>query len=394
MKQRIGYLSGAPRVSTHPDAERGGPRSHVLGIINAFKNLGWEVKPYIVGDKISHKFVGKGSEKAMSSNFLRTLAIDLVRIIGGFINAQKAYRELGREVDWVYERLGTFQAMGQPFKRHGIPWILETNAILFEEAKLERKSLVLSGLARRSEIKAYQDCDVLVCISEVLKERLIKEAGISEKKILVVPNGVDTDLINPQKYSPKFLFDGFTIGFIGTLDAWQGLDLLLKALNELKSEIGITINLIVIGDGPMRDKWETLTNEFGLTSQVRFLGRLIQLEALPLLASCDICYLGHLDLQGRKVYRSPLKLYEYMSLGKPVISSILTDSQTLVQEGKTGFLFPPGDLEKIKQSIFQAYQYRDQLAQMGNKAREEIVTNHSWTARVNTIIECIESQLK
>lgn len=50
MKRCLGYLSGAPRVSTNPEAECGGPRSHVLGVIRAFETLEWEVKPFIVGD--------------------------------------------------------------------------------------------------------------------------------------------------------------------------------------------------------------------------------------------------------------------------------------------------------------------------------------------------------
>lgn len=394
MKYRIAYLSGAPRVSTHPEAERTGPRSHVLGVINAFQKIGYEVKPYIVGDRIPKIFVGKGSEQAINSNFFRTLTVDVIRIIGGFINAQKAYKELGGQVDWVYERFGAFQAMGMPFKRHSIPWILETNALVYEEAKFERKSLVLYNLARRTEIKAYQECDVLVCVSEVLKERLVQEAGISDEKILVVPNGVDTDLINPEKYPPKYLFDGFTIGFVGTLDAWQGLDLLINALDSLKKETGMVVNLVVIGDGPMQEKWENLTHQLGLTSQVRFVGRLPQIEVLPILAGCDVGYLGHLDLQGRKVYRSPLKLYEYMGMGKPVLTPILEDTQILVHEGKTGFFFQENNLEEIKQSIIRAYKSRDQLAEMGRKAREEIVVNHTWTARIKTMVKSIENKLK
>jgi glycosyltransferase involved in cell wall biosynthesis len=393
MKQRIGYLSGAPRVSTHPDAERGGPRSHVLGVINAFKNLGWEVKPYIVGDKISQKFVGKGSEKLISGNFFRTFAVDLIRIASSYINAQKAYKELAQEVGWVYERFGTFQAMGKPFKKHGIPWILETNAILYEEALHERKSLVLVDFARSAEIKAYQECDILVCISDVLKQRLVKQIGILEEKIIVVPNGVDTELIDPDKYTPKYIFDGFTIAFVGTLDAWQGLDLLLKAVSEVKRENKVLINLLIIGDGPMREEWENLSNELGLNSQVSFLGRLPQVKLLPFLAGSDICYLGHLDLQGGKVYRSPLKLYEYMALGKPVVSSILKDSETLIHENETGFLFEPGNQKEIKLCIQKAYEHRKKLPEMGRKARQIILANHSWTARVEEMIENIESKL-
>nr|MDP9479668.1 hypothetical protein [Actinomycetota bacterium] len=65
-KKRLGYLSAAPRVSTRPDAEAGGPRSHVLGVIRAFESLGWSVNRFIVGDRMPKGVAGGGSEKALS----------------------------------------------------------------------------------------------------------------------------------------------------------------------------------------------------------------------------------------------------------------------------------------------------------------------------------------
>src|SRR3954465_6482754 len=52
MPRRLGYLSGAPRASPRPDPEAIGPRSHVVGVLAAFRELGWEVQPYIVGDRV------------------------------------------------------------------------------------------------------------------------------------------------------------------------------------------------------------------------------------------------------------------------------------------------------------------------------------------------------
>ena len=95
MKFCLGYLSGAPRVSTAPQAELGGARTHVLGIITAFERLGWEVKPYIVGDKVPRKWVTKGSEKAVSSGFFRTLIVDLVRLITAAVYSRQAWQDLG-----------------------------------------------------------------------------------------------------------------------------------------------------------------------------------------------------------------------------------------------------------------------------------------------------------
>lgn len=393
MKRCLGYLSGGPRASTNPEAEAGGPRAHILGVTRAFKTLGWEVKPFIVGDQVPQKLVTKGSEEAVSSNFISTLAIDIVRLAISPINARRAWQELGGQVDWVYERFAVLQSLGQQFKNHNVPWILETNAPFYKEAKSERKSLVLSGLARRLEMQSYRNCDVLICISNALKEIVVQDAGIPSEKVLVVPNGVDTEFLNPDNQSPKRLFAGFTLGFVGNLAVWQGLDLLLKTISSLREDEGVQINVVIVGDGLLRKEWETLANNLELSSQVRFIGQVARTEIPALIAGFDIGYSGHLLKEG-EVYYSPLKLYEYMAMGKPVVASAVEDARSLVREGETGFLFEPGDLQGIKQALIRAFEAQEKLSQMGRMARAEVVANHSWQARVQTIIAGVEQILK
>lgn len=392
MNQHLGYLAGAPRVSTRLDAEASGPRAHVLGVIGAFAAIGWDVKTFIVGDRVPPKWVTKGSEQAVSKGFFTTLAADLVRLTLSAINARWAWQELGGQVDWVYERFASFQYLGWIFKRHGIPWILETSGPFFYEAKSERKSVVLTGPARWLEIKAYQESSVLICVSEALKEIILREASIPPEKVIVVPNGVDTAFFNPELYEPKRMFEGFTIGFVGGLIAWQGLDLLLEALHDLKSE-GISLSLVVVGDGSMRSAWETKAQQLGVSSNVVFVGRVPWQEVPQYIAGFDVGYSGQIKLQMGKMYHSPLKLYEYMAMGKPVVASAFEDAQRVVQQGKTGFLFQPGDKDDLKHALVKAYQLRAVLPEMGCNAREEIVANHSWVARVQNIIEGVERLL-
>ena len=381
MNYCLGYLSGAPRVSTDPQAELGGARTHLIGIITAFEKLSWDVKPYIVGDKVPRKWVIKGSERAINTSFFRTPLVDLIRLIISVKYSRQAWKDLQGEVDWVYERFGTFQAMGRKFKHHGVPWILETNALLYEEAKFERKSLMLYKLARRLEIKAYEECDVLVCISNNLKQRLIRETGISEEKILVIPNGVNIEYINPDKHLPKRLY------------AWSGLDILFEVLRELQAE-GLNLSLVVIGDGQMKDTWTKQVQQLGLAENVKFVGQLPPEKLLPIFAGCDLGYSGHFDLQGKQAYRSPLKLYEYMAMAKPVLASAIEDTKSVIREGETGFLFQPNDKNSLKQALMKAFTVQNQLPEMGTKARQEIELNHSWTKRVQVLIEKSDRILK
>jgi glycosyltransferase involved in cell wall biosynthesis len=389
----LGYLSGAPRVSTHFNAEAAGARAHVLGLIKAFEGLNWEVKPFIVGDRVPQKWVMKGSEQTLSSGFFPTLAADLVRLVMNVVNGQQAWRELQGQVDWVYERFASLQSLGQTFKRHGVPWILETNGPFFYEAKTERKSLVLTGPARWVEIRAYQQCDVLVCISEVLKEIVVREASIPPEKVVVVPNGVDTAFFDPEQHKPKYLFEDFTIGFVGGLLAWQGLDLLLEALHDLRAE-GMNMSLVVMGDGPMQPVWEAQAQQLGISTNVMFVGRKPWQEVPQYIAGFDVGYSGQVQLQAQKMYHSPLKLYEYMAMAKPVVASAFEDAQRVIRDRETGFLFQAGSKDDLKRALVGVYQCRDVLPEMGRRAREEVVANHSWRDRMQTMIDRVEQILK
>jgi hypothetical protein len=137
----LGYLAGAPRVSTRPEAGLSGPRAHVLGVIRAFTRLGWQVRPFIAGDRVPPAWnAGHRSETALRSRWIARLAADLLRLALGVINGFRASREVGN-VDWAYERFGSFQALGWWFRRKGTPWILETNVVFFLESAGDRKAV-------------------------------------------------------------------------------------------------------------------------------------------------------------------------------------------------------------------------------------------------------------
>ena len=393
MKKRLGFIAGAPRISTNPNAEMSGPRSRVLGLIQGFESLDWSVETFIVGDHTPQKWSAKGSGALVSKGFVRTLAVDLVRLSLGAFNSWKSWRELGKKVDWVYEYAATLQCLGWIFQRQGIPWVLQVEALLYYEAKAERKALVLDGIAKKLEIWSYQQCDVIACVSETLKEILVTEIGIDEKKIVLVPNGVDIQFLNPQLHQPKKLFDDFTIGFVGSLYSWAGLNLLLEIIHELKTE-NYQISLIVVGDGEMKQAWSKQSQALGIDNQVKFIGRVPWEEVPQYIAGCDIGFSGQIQLQMGKMYLSPMKLYEYMSMGKPVIASAFEDARRLVIPGETGFLFQPGNKDSLKKAVITALAAQDQFPSMGDKARRQIEVEHSWTNRVQHLLEETEKILQ
>lgn len=389
---RLGYLSGALRASTLPEASETGPRSHMLGVMDGFRHNGWDVFPYIVGDKVRLGMIHSDSSATMSRNQFTLFMSDVFRLLNNSMNQQKALLKLGDKVQWVYERLGAFQALGLPFHKKGIPWILETNAPLFYEAKMDRKSITLVDLARKIEIRNYQKCDVLVCISEVLKDIVIHEAGISERKIVVLPNGVDTERFNPESVTPTRQFLIPTLVFVGMIHKWQGLDLLIQAIAKLKEE-EIAYGLIIAGEGPALKNCRELVDSYQLHDQIKLLGKIPWDEAPNIIASADLGFSGRIAPKYGKNYFSPLKLFEYLAMGKPVVAAARTDAEKIFAEDNLGYLFEPDDVEDLCRVLRQAYEQKNKWIDIGKQARRVVVQKHSWDARVRELISKVEEIL-
>jgi glycosyltransferase involved in cell wall biosynthesis len=358
-------------------------------VIGGFKELGWEVFPYIVGDRIPQSITRKSGLKLEKSWILR-LAADVARIISGPIQSVKAWLELHDKVDVVYERYAVLQTLGWIFQIGKIPWILETSGLYYYEAIVERKSIVLNGIAKIIELNAYRKCDTLICVSEALKELIIREGGISPEKILVIPNGVDCVRFDPIRCQSQRLFDGPTIGFISALVRWHRLDVLLEAMSELK-RLGVTINLVVAGDGPMRVEWESLVEELGLIDQVNFLGHISWDDIPGLIAGVDLGYVGNAPMDIGVMYHSPLKMYEYMAMGKPVLAAKNEDSIRLITDGENGFLFEALNQNDLQRKIKEALNSSGQWKIMGENARKLVVKEASWTSRVEEMLGKISS---
>ena len=387
-KKRLLYLSGALRVSTRPQATVGGARAHVLGVIKAFRNLHWQVSSFIAGDLVRLPWVTRSFDRATRSGPVKRMAADLVRLLCGFLFALVAARKC-RHADWVYERAGSFKNLGSRCKKKGVPWILESNALIFEEAFLDRRTIYFYRLAKKKEIEAYRSCDALVCVSEGLKERIVAASGIDPKKAVVVPNGVDVDFFNPDIQPAKRFFKELTIGFVGTMYAWQGLHLLLEALVGLLRD-GFKPKLVLAGDGPELDSLRRQAGSLNLTKDVHFSGRVEWHDIPAYIAGFDIGYSGQIATESGDWYGSPIKIYELMAMGKPVIASAFEDARRVIVDGQNGYLFQPGNSSALQGSLKNAFQHKENWPAMGRLARREIEVSCTWTARVNAMIPQIE----
>jgi glycosyltransferase involved in cell wall biosynthesis len=396
MYKKALYLSGAPRVTLRSEAENIAARSHILGVINGFNNEGFKVDKYIVGDKLPSFFSNEGSENITRKNNVSRISADIIRIGLRYLSrGGLRFNKNINKYDLVYERFALMQSLGKFFKKkYGVLWILETNAILSSEASKESNTLFFNNVSYKFEKKAYEDCDYLVCVTNALKDQIVDEFGISSEKIIVMRNGVDVKKFIP-KNSSDFNDKDFVIGYLGSITSWSCLEILIQALYQIKNNFKQNIKLEIIGDGPLKNDLEKLVNDKSLQNNVEIFGRIEQ-EQVPEYAknfSIAYCNSVHGSL-GKKTYGSPMKLYEYMAMGIPVLGGKFEDTELLVKENETGFLFDWNDENDLVRVIMNAIQEKERLHEMGMNARSSIEQNHSWEARVGDLIKEINDREK
>lgn len=386
--RRFGYLSGAPLVSTHPDTWLAGPRAHVLGIIHGLESQGWRVRRFIVGDQF--RFFTKLDQRAVVQTHqskVKAVSTDLVRLLLGIINPWLSRYCFDSNLTLVYERLSMFQALGKSFQRRGIPWVLETNALNFIEAEADRKRLALTWLAKRIEIRAYQDCDVVITVSQRLKSLIVEAANIDPEKILVLPNAVDAEVFKPlSQPATSETPDVLTIGFIGNIAPWQGLDDLLDALASARQQ-QTHIKLLIVGDGVARADLQAQCDMLALQEHVEFVGHVPAKDIPQWIARFDVGFSGQSTFQIGVMYASPIKIYEYMAMAKPLLATRHEDIQALQALGAEGFFYEPGDTATLATLLVEMYQQRDTIRKIGSINRQIVANHHTWSHRAAHLLQ-------
>ncbi len=236
--------------------------------------------------------------------------------------------------------------------------------------------------------------DKIVTVSKNLKNRLINEIKIKPEKIIHIPNGVDTNKFNIYKKEfgrKKFGFkkEDFIIGIVARLDPIKNHKTLISAFKEIVT-IHPNTNLVIVGDGPLRNKLENQTYQLGINNKVIFMGE--RSDVPGILKTFDVFVLPSLN-EGMSN-----TILEAMATGIPVIASNVGGNPELVIDGRTGFLFPSNDVESLAQKI-KTYILHPELKQKhGYNAHKRVEEKFSLDPMVRRYeelyLELVERKLK
>lgn len=386
---------GMRLVLDHRTQGQGVEGVHLLGMARGFERAGAEVA--IVSPPGVE--VGRPGATPRRRSGLRglwwTLAehvpetlfelMEIVYNVPAFFAIRRALT--GPRADALYERYAFFHVAGALAARAaGVPLILEVNYTAATPL-YRRRSRLLRPLARAAERFVFRRARLIVAVSSVLRDGIVA-GGIPADRVLVLPNAADPDRFRPGISGAAVrtrhgLDASRVVGFTGAFFPWHGVGFLLDALAELMREIPDAAVLLV-GDGPERSALEARVRQEGLENRIRFAGW-IGHEGLPEhVAAFDIAV-----MPDSNEYGSPMKIYEYMAMGKPVVAPRLGPLADGIVDGETGILFAPRDPAALRTALAALLGDEALRARMGASARAHVLANHTWDRNAARVLERI-----
>jgi glycosyltransferase involved in cell wall biosynthesis len=220
----------------------------------------------------------------------------------------------------------------------------------------------------------YRASDQLFPVTKELAHWLAGE--LPEDRITVIANGANTDLFRPiERVSDPFVV------FFGGLTSWHGVDLMLDAVRNAAWPQGV--QLVVIGTGAQQHLVQQAV-QAGLP--VRWLGYCPHEQIPELIAGAVGGLIPITNPRGRSTTGvSPLKLYETLACGIPVIATDLPGLGDVVRAGKCGLVIPCDDAEALAGAVAQLAADPKAAREMGRRGVDFIRAEHSWSARAAEI---------
>ncbi len=293
-----------------------------------------------------------------------------------------------KKFDLVYERYSLFGIAGLSFaKRNRLPFVLEVNSPLVEEAKTHRE-LVLEPLARAVEAYLFSNADYIVAVSDAVRDYIHSLAP--NAAVTVVPNGVDVrPFLNVHASNGKPGKQGqkFVVGFVGSLKPWHGLEFLLEAFRQLPENQNFELK--IVGDGPLRPSLEKLAHKLGIQNRVAFTGA-VDFEEIPkTLKGLDALVAPYPQMDG--FYFSPLKIFEYMAAGRPIVASRIGQVAEILEDEKTALLVSPENPDALAAALRRLKAEQRLAERLGREAQKLAKEKHTWKARLKTVDAIFQS---
>jgi glycosyltransferase involved in cell wall biosynthesis len=376
----------------HRIGSKDGQAVHLEELVDALRQNGVEVS--VVGpESFSRASFGHDPKliSALKALFPQPLyeLLEIVYNVPVYFRLRRAWKSFRPQI--IYERYNLYLLAGIWLKkRHGVPLLLEVNAPLATE-RAAHGGLGLRKLARTLENWVWRNADFVLPVTHVLAEH-VRAAGVAPEKIVVISNA-----INPSRFSisssssnslrEKLNLTGKTIlGFTGFVRDWHGLDRVIDWL--ARPQLRGT-HLVVVGEGPAVPDLKAQAARLKISDRVLFVGLVARDAVGQFISMFDIA------LQPKCVeYCSPLKLFEYMALGKAIVAPDQSNIREVLDSEQSALLFDPDMPETLVTAIGRLTDDGALRERLGKAAYQMIARKgYTWTHNAQLVEELAQKAL-
>lgn len=312
----------------------------------------------------------------------------------GYSAIARLVREL--RPDAVMERYYNFAGAGiLAAARQGIPTLLEVNALIVDPPQVRKRQLddrlawLLPGKHGPMRRWAAWQCRHSTKIVTPLHTTVPPE--IERSRIVELPWGANVQAFSPQTQAPAQP----VFVFLGSFRHWHGVNDFIRAAIRL-IEQGSSARFLLIGSGPEQAEAQRLAAPYA--ERFEWAGAVAHEEVPALLARASVGVAPfnparHPALQAAGFFWSPLKIYEYMAAGLPVVTANIPPLDTIIRPQQEGGLFKAGNINDLAR-VMQAVANDPQRQQWGLNARQRVVEHYSWEQHCQALQQLLQTMIK
>ncbi len=317
-------------------------------------------------------------------------ALEIAYNVKAFLRLRAAVRS--HRPDVIYERFSLFLLAGAWLRGlSGIPLLLEVNAPLYEE-RAKNDGLRMHRLGRWAQRLIWRRADHVLPVTGVLA-RTVAGYGVSPPRISTIPNGV-----NPGRFAavpgteaakaalglpPRLI-----LGFAGFVRGWNAVHRLIDFVAAHQAQLDL--HVLVVGDGPARDSLQDHARARGVADRLTITGIVGRDDIARHVAAFDVAV-----LPGLTSYSSPLKLFEYMQLGRAIVAPDTENIREILTDGQDAVLFDPAGKDALETALLRLCVDKALRARLGEAARQTIVSKSlTWDRNAERVVAIAEAAIR
>lgn len=268
--------------------------------------------------------------------------------------------------------------------------VFEINGIANEEQELKGDSFrnqILAFLIKKAEGTAARCCDRIVSVTQQISNYLTHNFHCRPEKIRVIGNGVnikrfqpihDETLLSAWRKRLGIAKEDVVVAFVGNLAPWQGINILIESAFQILSNNKQNLKFLIVGEGIQKDSLIKKVSDPGFERKFIFTG-MVKYEDIPILINiADICVAPFIARRNRKTGVSPLKVFEYMACGKPVVASRIEGLEFVEGEEGAGRLVDPEDVIGLEKALYDLIKDPQERMRMGQRGLQLARERFSW----------------